>query len=67
MIGNWLSKLYRRFNKVDDHEINVHDELNETRYSMGRYKNASEEFKRTILDNHFAPYLVYDKGEKKHD
>jgi hypothetical protein len=66
MIGKWLSKLYRRFNDTN-HNIDVHAELNETRYSMGRYKNASEEFKKTVSDNHFAQYLIYDKGEHKHD
>ncbi len=66
MIGKWLGKFYRKFNNVEQDDLNVHDELKETRYSMGRYKNASEEFKKTVLDNHFAPYLIYDKGENKH-
>lgn len=67
MISKWLAKLYYRWNgkpelNIDEPE-KIDDQMKEAWSTLRDVRNTSQEFKDTVLANHFSRHLIYSKGE----
>lgn len=61
VLSKWINRLIPRHR---DKESELDQASRRVSLSISRYRNLSQEIQAEIERNHFAKYLVYDRGEK---
>lgn len=61
VLSKWINRILPRHRNK---ESELDKASNRVSLSISRYRNLSQEIQAEIERNHFAKYLVYDRGEK---
>jgi hypothetical protein len=59
----WIHRLFPRHGELDKE---ISQASRRVAFSIARYKDTSKEIQEEILNNGFAPFLIYDKGDHQY-
>ncbi|MNT19131.1 hypothetical protein D3C72_1543720 [compost metagenome] len=61
VLSKWINRLFSYHRNKESELIQASSSVS---LSINRYRNLSKEIQAEIERNHFAKYLVYDRGEQ---